>query len=210
MTALVDVPLDPHDAPLPRRVRELLDDADERIGRLQHERRDRPIPAFVPSDFVLVWRAITRLTELNLAAGGRFAEWGSGAGVVACLASLAGYDAIGIEIEPDLVELSIRLAEDHGVEAEFIRGSFIPEGADEVIESHAADLARDVTWLSAEGEDAYEELGLDPDDFDVVFAYPWPGEEGVVFDLFEEYAGVGALLLTHHGEEGLRLQRKRR
>ena len=25
-----------------------------------------------------------------------------------------------------------------------------------------------------------------------------------------EFAGVGALLLTHHGEEGMRLQRKRR
>jgi hypothetical protein len=49
---------------------------------------------------------------------------------------------------------------------------------------------------------------LDPDDFDVVFAYPWPGEEQVIFDLFAGSTAVGALLLTYHGLEGLRLHRK--
>jgi hypothetical protein len=51
-------------------------------------------------------------------------------------------------------------------------------------------------------------LQLDPDDFDIIFAYPWPGEEQVIFDLFADNAAVGALLLTYLGQEGLRLQRK--
>ena len=43
---------------------------------------------------------------------------------------------------------------------------------------------------------------------DVVFSYPWPGEEQVIFDVFEASAAVGALLLTYHGQEGMKLQRK--
>ena len=54
----------------------------------------------------------------------------------------------------------------------------------------------------------HEELDLEPDDFDVVFAYPWPGEEQVIFDLFADTAAVGSLLLTYHGMDGVRLQRK--
>ena len=29
-----------------------------------------------------------------------------------------------------------------------------------------------------------------------------------IFDLFTDYAATGALLLTYHGQDGLRLQRK--
>ena len=65
-----------------------------------------------------------------------------------------------------------------------------------------------VSWLSTGGPDGYAELELDPDDFDIVFAYPWPGEEQVIFDLFTDSAAVGTLLLTYHGQEGLRLHRK--
>jgi hypothetical protein len=205
---LAEVALDTPIRPLALRVQALLDDADERIERFMFDHRDDPVPAFVPCDFVSVHYAIERIVELNLAPGNRFAEWGSGLGVVTCLAGFAGFDAIGIEIEPALVDESVALAADHGAEVEFACGSFVPVGGDDVLERHASSLARNVTWLRSDGDDAYEELGLDPDDFDFVFAYPWPGEEGVVFDLFAEYASVGALLLTHHGEEDLRLQRK--
>jgi hypothetical protein len=66
----------------------------------------------------------------------------------------------------------------------------------------------DVAWLTTTGPDGYEELETEPDEYDVVFAYPWPGEEQVIFDVFADCAAVGALLLTYHGQEGLRLQRK--
>ena len=193
---------------LPINVRDLLDDADDRVERFHFEHREKPIPAFVACDFVAAYHALRQITELNLSAGGRFCEWGSGIGSVTCLAALLGYDAIGIEIEPDLVETAISLADDHTIEAEFVHGSFVPQGGEECLDAHAYDLDREVTWLRSDGADAYEELGLDADDFDLVFAYPWPGEEAVIYDLFAEFAGVGALLLTHHGEEGLRLQRK--
>lgn len=210
MSRLVEIELDVPGGSLPQRVRDLLDDVDDRIERFNHDHRDRPIPAFVPCDFVQAHHALERVVALSLAPGGRFAEWGSGVGAVTCLASWLGFDAIGIEIEADLVAVAEALAEDHSVEAEFVRGSFVPDGGDELLDAHAHDLAREVTWLRTDGEDAHELLGLDPDDFDLVFAYPWPGEEEAIFDLFAEYGAVGALLLTHHGEDGMRLQRKRR
>lgn len=200
---LTPVELDLPPAKLPRRVASLLDAADELIERLQFERRDRPIPAFVPCDFVLAHHALVQVQERSLAPGHRFMEWGSGAGVVTCLAAMLGYDAIGVEIEKDLIEMAERLAEEFEVETEFVLGSFVPPGYESEV-----DEQRDINWLRTDGADAYEELDLDPDDFDLVFAYPWPGEEQIVFDLFAHSGAVGALLLTYHGQEGMRLQRK--
>ncbi len=188
---------------LSTRVEDLLADADDRIERFQHDRRDRPIAAFVPCDFSLVQHALEHIELLSLAPGHRFVEWGSGAGVVACLAGWQGWDAVGIEIEEDLVDLAEGLADDHGVEVEFVRGSFVPEGCHAELTEQ-----RDINWLRTDGVDAYDWLGLDPDDFDLVFAYPWPGEEQIVFDIFAECGAVGALLLTYHGQEGLKLHRK--
>lgn len=210
MSRLVEAPFDLQAVALPRRVRELLDDADDLVERFHQEHRDTPVPAFVPCDFVQAFQALQAVVAGNLATGHRFCEWGSGIGTVTCVASLLGFDAVGIEIEPDLVAVAETLADDHGIEAEFVRGSFVPPGGDDCLDAHAAELDREVTWLRTDGEDAYELIGLDPDDFDVVFAYPWPGEEEVIFDLFAEFGAVGALLLTHHGENGMRLQRKRR
>lgn len=200
---LASIEFDPPLRSLPARIAELLTDADERIERLQHDRRDRPIAAFVPSDFALVYNALQFIGEYSLAPGHCFVEWGSGAGVVTCLAGMLGWDAVGIEIEEELVDISEALAEDYEAEVEFVRGSFVPEDCQiELTEQ------RDINWLRTDGVDAYEWLDLDPDDFDLIFAYPWPGEEQIIFDIFADCGAVGALLLTYHGQEGLKLHRK--
>ena len=162
------------------------------------------IPAFVPSDFELVYRALGRIQAAQLATGRRFLEWGSGIGVVTCLAAQLGFDAVGIEIEPPLVAIAESLAADHDIDVEFACGSFVPQ------RRRAASSTRPATspGSAPTGPDGYAELELEPDDFDVIFAYPWPGEEQVIFDLFADCAAVGALLLTYHGQDGLRLQRK--
>jgi hypothetical protein len=172
------------------------------IVHLEDESR-AAIPAFVPSEFAVVYRALNAIASNHLSAGRRFIEWGSGVGVVTCLASLAGFDAVGIEIEPRLVELACTLAADHAVDVQFSCGSFVPDGIEPSV-----DFSGDVNWLSTTGPEGYSALGLEIDDFDLVFAYPWPGEEQVIFDLFSDTAAVGALLLTYHGLEGVRLQRK--
>ena len=59
------------------------------------------------------------------------------------------------------------------------------------------------------GPDAYEQMEMDIDDFDVIFAYPWPGEQWVMARLFDRFAAVGALLVTYNDVEGIHLFRKR-
>lgn len=199
---LVNVELVASSGTIPPRVAGLIADALERIAAFDDE-RPAAIPAFIPSDFEQVYRALAAVQAAGLAAGHRFIEWGSGIGAITCLAERLGFDAVGIEIEPALVEMAESLAAAHGIEVQFACGSFLPPGAEPRID-HLASIA----WLATDGPDGYAELDLDPDDFDVVFAYPWPGEEQVIFDLFADCAAVGALLLTFHGQDGVRLQRK--
>jgi len=187
---------------IPTNVAALLADAKSQIDLLEDQSR-ASIPAFVPSDFEPVYRALSAIKAGNLATGRRFLEWGSGNGVVTCLAVLLGFDGAGIEIEPQLVRLANELAKKNRIAAQFACGSFVPIGSEPRL-----DLAAEVAWLASGGHDGYEPLQLDPDDFDIIFAYPWPGEEQVIFDLFADNAAVGALLLTYLGQEGLRLQRK--
>ena len=119
------------------------------------------------------------------------------------LASMLGFHACGIEIEPELVEASRDLASAVDANAEFVCGSFIPAGGDVI-----ADGTYEFAWLRTDGPSGYAELELDPDDFDVIFAYPWPGEEEVVLELFDRYAAAGALLVTYQGVEDIRVRRR--
>jgi hypothetical protein len=201
---LVEVKLTPSNDEIPPDVARLLKDAKQQIDAMEDASRVA-IPAFVPSDFELVYRALVAIEADHLATGRRLLEWGSGLGVITCLAVLVGLDAAGIEIEPKLVHRATELAKRHRIEAQFTCGTFVPHNAEIY-----TDTFGDVAWLAAGGADGYEALQLEPDDFDIVFAYPWPGEEQVIFDLFTGCAAAGALLLTYQGQEGLRLMRKTR
>jgi hypothetical protein len=197
---LVNVSLSINPAALPADVRSFLREADRRIERFNQEAH---IPGFVPSDYATAYSAIHALAADGIAPGNLFCEWGSGFGVVACLAAMVGFDACGIEIESELVDSARQLADDFAVPVEFLRGSFIPEGSNVSVDANDG-----FAWLTIDESGSHEELGLDPADFDVVFAYPWPDEECVVASLFERHAAVGALLLTYHGGETLRVRRK--
>jgi SAM-dependent methyltransferase len=199
---LVEIELPAVRGQVPAAVAELLADAEERL-RQYDAKYQASIPAFVPSDFELVYHALAWIQSSQLAAGRRFLEWGSGIGIVACLAAMVDFDAIGIEIEEPLVQIAESIAEDHGIDVEFACGSYVPHGAEPFI-----DTTGEVNWLRTDRPDAYADFDLEPEDFDLIYAYPWPGEEQVIFDLFERSASVGALLLTFHGQDGLRLQRK--
>jgi hypothetical protein len=161
------------------------------------------LPGFVPSDFARVYGVLWAWAAGDLLPGGLFCEWGSGFGVVACLAAMLEFDACGIEIEGELVDAARQLADDFGLPVEFICGSFIPKGSETCF--HTNDR---FAWLTTHGEGRLDELGLGPADFDVVFAYPWPDEERVIGALFERYAGAGAVLVTYHESGDLRLRRK--
>ncbi|MHC4717180.1 MAG: hypothetical protein ACYS5V_09440 [Planctomycetota bacterium] len=189
--------------PVPPEAASFIADAQLRIESFLASRRNEPIPSFVPSDFPLVCRALRCVAGEHLATGPVFCEWGSGAGVVACLAAMAGFDARGIEFEGDLVALATRLADDHGIQVDFYRGNIVPYEGQEI-----ADEVGEFEWLAVGGPDPYDQMGLGIDDFDVIFAFPWPGEQHVLERLFDRFAADGALLMTYDAAEGVRLYRR--
>ena len=204
---LVDIKLSIDGSDLPSDVRAFLCEAYLRVGQFV---RNSPIrvSGFAPSGFATVYQSMRAIVEAKIAPGNSFCEWGSGFGVVASLATMLKFRGYGIEIERDLVDASQQLAHDFGLPVKFVHGSFIPPGdgarADEAYDNYTTGLSSLVT----DADNAYSELGLDPDDFDVFFAYPWPREEHVIENLFARYAAEGALLLTYNRFHSLRLRRK--
>jgi hypothetical protein len=186
--------------PIQTDIRAFLREADRRIRRYYRRHRNS---AFVPCNFAGAYGILQHLAAQAEAAGTLFCEWGSGFGVVTCLAALLEFDAYGIEVDITLVRASQRLAADFDLPVIFAQGSFIP--ADDRILMRSADS---FGWLTTTEAPAHEELGLATEDFGIIFAYPWPDEERVLGQLFERHAGAGALLVTHHGGDDFRLRRK--
>jgi hypothetical protein len=196
----IDLP--PSEEPIPTDVARFLCEADRRIDHFLDACR---VPGFVPSDYSAAYRILRSMSESGLARGRQFCEWGSGFGVIACLAAMLDFDSCGVEVESVLVEEARKLADDFELPVEFAAGSYVPRGAEERIHRTGS-----YSWFSTEGDYAYEELGLDPVDMDVVFAYPWPDEEPVTIDLFQRYCGSGAILITFHGGDDFRVRRNRK
>ena len=186
--------------PIPTDIRAFLRQAARRIRRYHRRYRNS---ACVPCNFDGAYGILQHLAAQAAAAGTLFCEWGSGFGVVTCLAALLEFDAYGIEVDSTLVRASRRLAADFGLPVEFAQGSFIPAG-DKILMRAAGSFA----WLTTTEAPAHEELGVATEDFGIIFAYPWPDEERALAQLFERHAGAGALLVTHHGGEDFRLRRK--
>ncbi len=201
--AMVDVEVQSNAGRLPADVAKFIKDATQRIDDFTENTRRQPIPAFVPSDFEAAYWVLAAIQEQALSVGTLFCEWGSGFGVVTSLAALLEYEAYGIEIEQSLVTEAERLAADFDISAEFVQGSFIPPDADDI-----ALTPGDVAWLATEGADAYEALQIDLDDFDIIYAYPWPDEDDILGEVFESFAAEGALLVTYNGLDDLRVRRK--
>ena len=199
---LVDVDLPEAGAALPEDMRALAAEGERRVRAFLDE-RGGVVAGFVPSDFERVGQALRAVVQADLAPGRAFIEWGSGFGVVALLAAQLELSACGIEVDPELVEQAERLAADFEMDVEFACGTFVPPGGEDL-----TDVPQEFGWLLTGAACGHDELRVDPADFDLIFAYPWPGEEQVVEDLFERFAATSALLLTYHGLEDMRLRRK--
>lgn len=164
--------------------------------RFDNEVRQRRWHPFVAADYDLVLQALLPLRAPGL----RFLEWGSATGVITIMADLLGFEAHGIELDPALVEMARDLARRHGSSARFTDGSFLPTG---------------YRWRSPSGDDrigtigygdsAYPRMGHPLEDFDLVYAYPWSGEEPMMRDLMRRYGSASARLLVHGGGNGLRV-----
>src|SRR5262245_4244382 len=106
---LLDLPLATTTVRPPSDVRRFLQEAGRRVRRVH---RANQVPAFAASDFGRVYGALREVECAGLLTGRWFCEWGSGLGVVSCLAATLGLHAWGIETEPVLVRAARRLATD--------------------------------------------------------------------------------------------------
>ncbi len=179
------------------RIRSLIEEGRERWRRFDREvRRGRWHP-FVPADHQRALRTLLSLRE----PGRLFLEWGSAMGVITIMADLLGFEAYGIELDGELVAVARELARKHGSGARFAQGSFLPAG---------------YAWQSPDGDSrlgtigqgrpGYAELRRELADFDVVWAYPWTGEEPIMRDIMRRCGRADGCLVLHGPHEDERVR----
>ncbi len=162
---------------------------------------ERPFHPFVAADYEAVAEALWPFRRQGL----RFLEWGSATGVITIMADMLGFDACGIEIDSSLNATAHDLARQFDSKARFAAGSFLPTGYR--WRSRDGDIR---TGTLGTGPSAYAELGRSLDDFDMVFAFPWDGEEPMMLDLMKQYGRADALLLLNNATYGIRAYRSGR
>lgn len=165
-------------------------DALQHIGAFQSQ--EERIPGLESSHFTSAAGVLKAIWQQQLHKGLRFCEWGSGFGVVTCLAAMTGFDACGIEIETKLVNHSIQLARDHGINAKFFHGSYRPD----TFFDHDVKLS------------AFSDLlGFSPFDYDLIYIYPWPAEATMLERLFHQFGNPGSVMISYQGGGHFHLQR---
>jgi SAM-dependent methyltransferase len=187
--------------PVPH-LQRFLDDADQALDTLIADGLHHRLPNFAPADFDVVHATLATLAEGPLA-GERFLEWGSAMGGITGIAAALGFRASGIEIDTEMADRSRALLDAHGLRAEIVEGSFVPDDHDVPPEFEDPETATLQT-----GHAAYDLLERDIEDFSIVYAYPWPDMDDAFRDLFDTYASPGALFVTYHGRDGCRVSRK--
>jgi hypothetical protein len=166
--------------------------------RFDLEVRDRAFHPFIAADYDVVLSSLIA----HRAPGRRFLEWGSASGVITIMADMLGYDASGIELDASLVMTARALAARFASGATFVAGSFLPTGY-----AYNPKGGDGRTATIGEGASGYLQLGRALDDFDVVFGYPWSGEEPMMLDLMRCYGRPDALLLLHGVNDGVKAYR---
>ncbi|MEM1070253.1 MAG: class I SAM-dependent methyltransferase [Planctomycetota bacterium] len=204
MLTRVPIPSSVDRIPVPTETTINIRDARRRIQQFQ-DRWDRPqIEQFVAADYELVWQTLRWLQDSVPLIGQRLIEWGCGFAVVSAMAAELGFEVIGIEAESDLLSEGRKTLRDWPADLELVHGNFLPDGAER--------LAEDPTLpsLGHPVPEAYPSIGLNLDDFAIVYSYPWPGEDDFHERVFNDYADTGALLVQFCGPNDIRCWRKKR
>lgn len=127
-TVLAEIPLPTNVVTIPEKVPEF---AAEGL------RRGKKIDCFdfVPSSSMMLYNILSSLPKC------RFCEWGSGIGIGVGIASMLGFEAHGIELDPKLAAASRKLLRDFDLAATIDMGSYFEL-------QHEADLYFNYTWPS--------------------------------------------------------------
>lgn len=197
---------------LPKEVARLIQESERRWDQLFARRHHRRFPRFLPSDAALVFAAMDYVTRHDLAPGRVFCEWGSGLGTATCLAALLGYEAYGLEIEPELAALSREIARELAIAVEILCTSYIPEGYESYSGVGGEDLVRTDTFFSLgaeiDHELRYEGMDIEIAAIDLFFVYPWPEEQELMQTLFDAVAVEGAILIAYYSDREICIFRK--
>lgn len=153
---------------------------------------------FIAADYERVYQALALLRDQADA----FLEFGSGLGAITSTAGLLGYEAYGIEIDPKMLRRAQQLAEKYNTNAEFAFGSFIPDAYE-----WTAEFEDEFFRTILDDHDAYDDLEMDLEDFDLVYGYPWPGERLFFMDIMQRFGRSGALFMTYDVREGIIVER---
>lgn len=180
------------DPALRARLHELAEEGRQIWDRFDMEVRQDDFHPFVAADYENVLQALLAVR----APGQRFLEWGSATGVITIMADLLGFQAYGIELDARLVDTARELARKYGSDARFAAGSFLPAGY-----RYRPRHGDGRLGTIGDGDSGYRELGVPLDDFDVVYGYPWDGEEAMMLDLMRAYGSPDARLLVLAGSE---------
>lgn len=182
------------DPELRARLGMVMEEGREWWGDFDRQVRQREFHPFVPANYDRVLLTLLRLRQPGL----RFLEWGSATGVITIMADMLGFEAYGIEIDAHLVAFARELATRHGSKALFALGSFLPTG----YRYRGPDKDQDGRLGTlGTGESGYLQLGHPLEDFDIVFGYPWSGEEPIMRDLMTRYGRRDARLVIHGAEK---------
>jgi len=156
----------------------------DRAEEIRAELDTSGVPPFVASQYEEVHQVLAELAEED---HGIFLEWGSATGAITIMAEMLGFEAYGIEIDPDYVQAARRLAEEFESGAEFLEGSFIPRSYQDAEDSDSLELGL---------PDAYDDHVIEICDADVIYAFPWPDDREVHLEVFHRYAREGAVYVS--------------
>lgn len=184
-----------------KEIQEWIEVCDREIERFYEEGLGVRYRNYVPCDPLLVLAGIEELIESGELSPGLFCEWGSGFGMASGIATLLGFEAIGIEKEEILVSRSSDLVREHGLDVTILEASYFPPGFEETEGIGGKDLLLPNEAVSGFAESevpVYEEL--DPREVDLFFVYPWPDQEQMMMDLFQAIASEEAILMMYLGD----------
>ena len=191
------------ESPIPQEIEALLAKADQRLQAYWDSWYRRPIEQYVACDFRDVYRAMHAVKCQELPIGNLFCEWGCGFGIVTAMAGKLGWDAVGIEAEEFLVEQARQFVRSENIPAEIWHGNFLPSRAERLAKRQANHAS-----LFHQIPSVYASQSLAVDDFATIFAYPWPGEDYFLKDVFRHYAADRAILVMFLGPYEIEIYRK--
>lgn len=183
---------------LRKRLMELCEEGWEIWDRFDRSTGVGEFHPFVAADYEVVLDALLPFRAPGL----KFLEWGSASGVITIMADLLGFQAFGIEIDRELVRIARDLALRVNSGATFAQGSFLPQG----YRFRPPDGDGRLGTIG-HGPSGYLQMGHHLDEFDLVFAFPWGGEEPLMLDLMEAYGRPDTYLLLHTVNDGVRIYR---